>query len=214
MRTVHISTVGKSPEPIIDGFRTHTVDHQVLLFSKETASVARKIKEQIEGLSGNKMCELVEVDAFNMTDIVGKILNQWGQFKGTEFYVNITGGTNIMASSALVACFIIGGHAYYMKESKEEQRSLADSIVRIPVPKVSVDSLNNTQRKILKRIMEVGGKLTKANLTLSEQLAEAPQLVSYHLTELKRKELIHLESAGREKTVTLTDAGRFYAQIV
>jgi CRISPR locus-related DNA-binding protein len=214
VRTIHISTVGKSPEPVIDGFRTHTVDHQVLLFSKETAPVARKIQEQIENLSGHRMCELVEVDAFNMTDIVGKILYQWQQSKGTEFYVNITGGTNIMASSALVACFIIGGRAYYMKESREEQRSLADSIVRIPVPKVSIDSLDDTQRKILKRILERGGKLTKANLSLSEELGEAPQLVSYHLRELQRKELIELASVGREKTVTLTDAGRFYAQIV
>lgn len=198
----------------MDGFRTHPVDIQVLLFSKETAPVARKIQEQIENLSSHRMCELIEVDAFNMTDIVGKILKQWHQFKGSEFYVNITGGTNIMASSALVACFIIGGHAYYMKESMEGQQSLADSIVRIPVPKVPVDSLDNTQRKILKRIMETGGRLTKANLTLSGQLTETPQLVSYHLRELKRKELVELASVGRQKTVTLTDAGRFYAQII
>jgi DNA-binding transcriptional ArsR family regulator len=156
----------------------------------------------------------VEVDAFNMTDIVGKILHQWQQFKDSEFYINITGGTNIMASSALVACFIIGGRAYYMKEIREERGSLADSIVRIPVPKVSIESIDETQREILRRVMEIGGKLTKANLSLSERLREPPQLVSYHLRELKRKELIELASVGREKTVTLTDAGRFYAQIL
>ncbi len=70
MRTVHLSTVGKSPEPIIDGFRTHTVDHQILLFSKQTAEVARKIKQQIGSLSAREMCDLVEVDPFSMYDIV------------------------------------------------------------------------------------------------------------------------------------------------
>ena len=214
MLAVHVSTVGKTSEPILNGFRTHIVDHQILLFSKETADVARRIKQQIESLSARKMCELVEVDPFNMHDIVSKILSEWRRFRGSEFYVNITGGTNIMASSALVACFMTGANAYYMKESaSKEAQPIANSIVRIPVPRVSLDSLDSTQTEILRHILDCGGSVDKANVSLSEKIGDAPQLISYHLKELKRKELVDVVLKGREKTVTLTDSGRFYAQL-
>lgn len=216
MRSVHVSTVGKSPEPIVNGFRHHSVDHQVLLHSATTLDVAREVKLRIEDLAGQPICELVEIDPFDLRDIIAKIVTVRRRFGDCDIYVNITGGTNVMASAALVACFAIGGHAYYLKESPgRTKQSLAETVIILPVPKVRLDSLDESQCAILKHIRKHGGRLQKANVALQQALGGAsPQRVSYHLKKLREKGLIELGVEGREKIAALTPAGLLFAEII
>lgn len=215
MQRVQIATVGKSPEPVIDGFRRHSVDQLILLHSPETLDVASDIKRRVEDLSGHKMCNLVEIDAFEMRDIVAKLVGAARRFPESQIRVNITGGTNVMAAAALVACFTLGASAFYVKESVAGTRvSLAESVVELPVPRVSIESLDENQSAILRELGIRGGTLRKANVSLRDALGIAPQLVSYHLRELRKKRLIDLHLEGREKTASLTDSGLLFAELI
>ena len=211
-----MATVGESPEPIINGFRLHRVDHQVLLHGPETLDVATTIKRRIEDFAGKEVCDLVEVDPYDMHDVIVKVLSVWKGFPNAEFHVNITGGTKVMASAALVACFAIGGAAYYVKGAFGEVKpSLASSIVDLPVPKVPLKSLGETQGKILKHLQKHEGRIKRANSSLQGLLRRpSAQLVSYHLKMLEKKGLIELTLEGRGKTATLTETGRLYAELI
>lgn len=212
---MHISTVGKSMEPIINGFRAHSVDHQVLLHSSGTADVARKIKERIESLVDSKICQLIEVDPFDMTAIIGAILKVNKQSKDSDISVNITGGTNIMASSALLACSMIGGHAYYMKENKTNDPSLSlkELVIDIPIARVSINELKDKQRKIIKFLSTSKGPVDSAKI-IADSVGGSPQIISYHLGELERKKLVDKIPEGRRKIVVLTDSGSLFASMI
>jgi CRISPR locus-related DNA-binding protein len=212
---VHISTVGMSPEPIIRGYLAHSgIDRQILLHSAESAKIAREVSQKIEDLIGKKICEMIQVDQFDMTGIVSTILGiRKNRFPKSEVFINITGGTNIMASSALVACFIIGASAYYMKQSSEtRQLSLSESVIEIPVPQVPLDNLGPKQRQIIKHILSKKGRIDSTR-SISSVISDSYQDISYHLKRLKSMGLVELETNGREKIVTLTKTGFLFASI-
>ena len=211
---MHISTVGKSMEPVINGFRAHSVDRQVLLHSSGTADVARKIKERIEALVDRKICELREVDPFDMNGIVGTILEVKNQFADSDISVNITGGTNIMASSALLACSMIGGHAYYVKENKTEPNlSLKELVIDIPMPRVSINEIGDKQKKIIKFLSTRKGRVDSASI-IAESVGGSPQIIGYHLAELREKKLINIIPEGRRKIIILTNSGSLFANMI
>lgn len=215
---VHVATVGKSADPIVNGFRHHSVDYQILLHSRETRDIAKLVMKRIDTFVGREICEMVEIDAFDMRDIISQILavRRRPGFSDAEIHVNITGGTNIMASAALVACFTIGARAYYLRENVGgATKSLVEFVITLPVPKVPLDSLSPAQRSILRHLRKEGGTLERANVSLQAALgAKSPQLVSYHLRKLRAKGLVELIAEGRQKTAFLTDAGGLYAELV
>ena len=214
MRAVHLATVGMSPEPIVRGFRFFNVDAQILLHSKESREDATEIRDRIHELAGKDLCELDEIDAFDMRDVTAAVVRWWRKLPGSEFFINITGGTNIMSSAALVAGFVIGARVYYVKEVPDPNAPLADQIIELPVPKVPLESLEGTQRGILKLLWKRKHALRPANLALATKLGKSPQIVSYHLKQLHRKGLVLLTVAGREKSASLTPAGELFAALL
>ncbi len=214
MRAVHFATVGKSIEPVVRGFRLFRVDRQVLLHSRETREVALAARDRICGLTGTDLCELEEIDPFDLRSVIAAIVRRWKKTEDAEFFVNITGGTNIMASAALVAGFVTGARVYYVKEVPDPDAPLADQVVVLPVPRVPLDSLDGTQRRILLLIGKHRKPIKPANLALATALRMSPQIISYHLKQLERKGLITLSIEGRNKVASLTPAGDLFAAIL
>lgn len=210
---IHIATVGMTPAPIIDGFRTHEgIDLQILLHSPKSAENARKISEKLETFAGHKICQMIEIDEFDMLGIIKAILDIWKEHPRSSIFINISGGTKIMAPSALVACFMIGGKAYYMKEDPSNKLPVSKRLIDIPVPKVPLENVSPKHRKIIKYVMSRGGVL-ESTRSLADLLDDTPQLISHHLKSLKNEGLIDLESDGRRKKVILTDEGKLFASI-
>lgn len=215
IKKIGIATVGSSMEPILRGYNYYSVDQLVLLYSERTIEVAQKIKQRIDDVAISRVCELVRVNPFDFQEILLKIVLIKKKNITAEIIVNITGGTNIMCSAALLACFTIGARAFYVKEDVEKKGGrLSEFIVDIPVPKVSFDSLHPSQQKILKILQDRGGRLPTANKELSEALERTPGNLSYLLRNLKKKGLIELEIQGRKKEAILTNAGRLFAELL
>jgi hypothetical protein len=74
--------------------------------------LAMAVKKKLEG-AGFDGVVLRQVNAFDMNDIISSIVDIVDHEK-PPYFVNITGGTNLMAGAACAASFFIGAKAYYV----------------------------------------------------------------------------------------------------
>ncbi|MHA1399440.1 MAG: HFX_2341 family transcriptional regulator domain-containing protein [Candidatus Heimdallarchaeaceae archaeon] len=218
MVNLHIATVGKTVDPILEGINYFPIDHLILLYnegaSKNDSGSFNEAKEIEETALKLKIkCDLKEVNLFDMEDVFTKIIIIVNKFKGANIHVNITGGTKIMSTAAFSAAFLLGLNAYYIRqEMNGVNESLADRVIELPVPKVQLDELDNNQQKILIYLLENQRTDNLGTTRISNDLELKPQLVSYHINQLEKAKLIINEKTGRSNIIRLTNAGRFAAK--
>ena len=127
---IHIALIGRETGHIWAGLKEIIPAEKLyLLHSPNTeryklADIARKLKKEVE----KNFCEtvLVKINAFemmNILDIIDKIVSD--EIKKSDysldtfdFAVNVTGGTNIMASGATLGAMLTGTKAYYVQDSR------------------------------------------------------------------------------------------------
>jgi len=214
---IHIATVGLTKEPIFHGVNAYPIDKLILVHSNDDKSkensheIASAIKEmRIE-------CEIAEVDAFDLEDVIISIMDIHKKYAQENLSINLTGGTKVMASAALLAGYILGLRVYYIQDGsieKNKGRSIKELTIELPVPRVNIHDLEQTQKDVLSYIFKEGGRLEKANTVLHEALKITKQNASYHLKQLAGKDLISLTIDGRNKIANLTNTGKLFARIV
>ncbi len=111
MPRLQIATVGMSIEPILEGFQHHNADLVVLLHSPETRDEADEISGRVRSFLGRAICETREIDPFDLKSVVAAIVSCRRKYRNWAIDLNVTGGTNIMASAAVVAGFAPGAPA-------------------------------------------------------------------------------------------------------
>lgn len=116
MRNVHIMTVGLTPKPIIEGINAYQIDDIFLLYNEGSKTEANSIRALTEKLFIN--CTLVEVDKFDLEDVVVKILSIIKKNIGNRIHINITGGTKIMSSAGVIAGFFLVQRFIILKNQK------------------------------------------------------------------------------------------------
>ena len=219
MKNVQVSLVGRQPGGALQGLRVPPpIDHLILLHSddEESRAAARKVKSVAELMLPHGEVELLVIDPFGMSDVLAAITAIPRSHPDTHLTVNLSGGTNIMASAALVACFMLGADAVYIKEHiAPSKRPLEDRVHRLPVPRVALRDLRAPQTKVLAVLRKRDrGKTEGAVSVLGRELGMPPQLASYHLKRLVRWGLVEMETVGRRKDARLTDSGFLFASMV
>lgn len=154
--------------------------------------LALEVKKKMEAVGFNGVV-LKQVNAFDMNDIVNSIIDIVDHEK-PPYYVNITGGTNLMAGAASAASFFIGAKAYYVLGKRGSDISEAQ-VIELPVPKIPYYRiLDRTQLRVLKTVADLGGKVNNARLR--DALDISPQSLSYHVKELAEKGLVNAVRGG------------------
>lgn len=220
---VHIALIGRSPEPVQRGFYHYgSVDKLYLLHSPNSnddkfADKARDLQNKL-ARAGFSEVHLKEIDAFDMNSIINAILSIVEAEK-PPFYINITGGTNMMAGAACAASFFVGAKAYYVLGKRESENS-EYKVIELPVPNIPYYRvLSKPELSVLEALDKMGGTCT--NPQLKHTLGISPQTLSYHIKELEIKALIqvitgeskpntpsrHSTSDRRVKTIKITNAG-------
>ncbi len=192
---VHIALMGKAKEPVLKGFQYYGMDKLYLLHSIDSdecpfGQVARDVKKALEGVGLSEIF-LTQINPFDMQTVINSIIEIADKEKQADIYVNITGGTNLMAGAACSASFFIGAKAYYVLDRNKlpTKATLKDQIIELPIPKIPLfKQLQENQRKILQTLLEHNGSL--GNTSLRVELGLSPQKLSYHLKELESKGLI------------------------
>lgn len=214
---VHIALIGKTKEPVMVGYRLYgVVSRLYLLHSPNTEDfpfedLALEAREDLKGI-GFFEIELMKIDAFDMHSVIGAILSISKREQRDDLFVNITGGTNLMAAAACTGAFIVGAKAYYVLDTRKMRGSAIDeALVELPIPRISLmDEVQGIQRDILRAIDLRGGEVS--NVALREELGIIPQKLGYHIKHLESKGLIETakgwqtESTWKGKKVTRIDS--------
>jgi CRISPR locus-related DNA-binding protein len=198
--STHIALIGRTEEPVLKGYQHYGgVKRLYLLHSQNSddfkfADLALDVKKKLEAV-GFTGVVLKKVDAFDMNDIVNTIIEIVDREK-PPYYVNITGGTNLMAGAASAAAFFIGAKAYYVL-GKRGSPSPEGKVIELPVPNIPYyRSVEKTQLRILKTLVSLGGRAHSARLR--ETLGMSPQSMSYHVKELAKKGLVNVSRGSGE----------------
>lgn len=227
---IHIALIGKVKEPVLKGIQHYGgVSKVYLLHSPDQEDfkfreVAEDVKNKLVAIGFIDVC-LKEVNPFDMNDIINAIMEIVDKEKGKQIYINITGGTNLMAGAACAASFIVGARAYYVLDTRRPlEKKFADYVIELPIPNVPfVKDMQATQITILQKIAELGGKVN--NIHLRESLRMIPQKLSYHIKELEKKGFITTKRGwkfegykggkvdSRMLTIELTNAGRLVVNL-
>jgi len=133
-----------------------------------------------------------------------------------EFYINVTGGTNLMSAAAFSAAVLTKSNGYYVLK-RDKEKDWEGGIIDLPVHSFDMKPLETRQRKILAIVKENDGsndkkifneleKKDKRNLTL--------KMIRYSLEKLERQGYIERIQDGRSKKSKLTHWGNMKIKIL
>jgi DNA-binding transcriptional ArsR family regulator len=192
--STHIALIGRTPDPVLKGYQHYGgVKRLYLLHSPNSEEfkfrdLALEVKKKMEAVGFNGVV-LKQVNAFDMNDIVNSIIDIVDH-EEPPYFVNITGGTNLMAGAASAASFFIGAKAYYVIGKRGSDASEAQ-VIELPVPNIPYYRiLDRTQLRVLKTVVDLGGKVHNARLR--DALDISPQSLSYHVKGLAEKGLVNI----------------------
>jgi len=229
---IHIALIGRTMEPILKAFQYYGMDKLYLLHSQDTKEfsfkkTAEEVKRRLADVGFGNV-SLIEINPFDMNDIIGSIIRIVESEKQSSIYVNITGGTNLMAGAACSASFFVGAKAYYVLDQSKLPKNLPlqNQILELPIPKIPyARTLQKTQMEILNKLILNNG--VASNRQLRHELRTSPQKLSYNIRELEtkgfvstrrgwEKQKIHRGKPMREVdrrilAVSITNAGRLIA---
>lgn len=218
---VHISPIGtRTDEHIRKAIQYFSVDKLYLVPSKESLEKAQNLKAELEKLFLNMEIIITdEINPFDLDSISNMILEIAKKEieSKNEVFINITGGTNLMAGAATVAAYISGSKAYYVLNPQDRKMGLEEQIVMLPLPGKSLFSLLNLdpkRRKMLSKILKLihdRGEIKMAK-ELSYELKLTKSTISHHMKRLVRMGFVEEKIVGREKRYVLTNYGRLIAK--
>lgn len=199
---VHIATAGQAVEPVVKAFNAIPgIDKVYLLCSAPFRESAMHLESFFQ--AAMVPVETRYVDGFDfqgMVDAIYAIFEREGG-KGTDFSINITGGTNLMAASACSTAFFVGARICYVLRSPEKTAS--EQLIWIPTPSIpDLHRIKGKTREILSYIMERtrdGGAVTSTQI--DSDFGYGKQAVSYHVRVLVEEGLV-------EKVRGMTGDGR------
>jgi len=210
--SVHIVPHGRATEHIYRGLRAFgNVETVYLLTSDAFLNTGSKLAADLDRFGYD--IHQRTIDAFDLRDVVDTIVDIAKANSDTAMYINITGGTNLVAGGATSSAFFIGATPYYVLEPQTGEESIDDLVMRLPTPKQPLTfEIDGLQREVLTTVGRWGeqGRTGVIYREIGEELGEAAQKVSYHVNQLVEQGLLETESDGRSKHVYLTDMGRLY----
>ncbi len=180
----------------------------------------KDLKKRLESVKFGDV-ELYKIDAFEMQSVIDAILAIAEREEDQEIFVNVTGGTNLMAAAASIAAYSLGAKGYYVLDEGKLIPDQKTPIVELPMPTVRfTKDLQGMQLDVLKRIAQIG---TTTSVDLREDLGISAQRLSYHIGKLREKGLIVTKKglvSGKRKihdsrylTLEITNAGKLVANI-
>lgn len=212
--SIHIVPHGQTTVHIKRGLQAYgSADSVRLLTSEKFQSVGNELAEELIEFGYNVEIDLI--DAFDLRDVVDTVVSVARENPDQEIYVNITGGTNLMAGAATASAFFIGATPYYVLEPQTGEESVDELVKKLPSPTQPLTfEIEGLQLNVLQTLGEWAeeGRRGVILREIGEELGESSQKISYHISQLEAKGLVETEMEGRMKHVYVTDVGRLYLQ--
>lgn len=207
---VQFATVGHSAEPILLGVKSIGADRMYLFATNDSQPTAIEIGSILSKLLID-VRPIVLLEPFDMVEgiklmvkTIREALCEVGN--GAELYFNITGGTKIMTTSALIASYMEGVKPYYVVERPSE----VGPIVMLPSLPKGIDALSNTQKKIIVVLKKLGS----ANiLEIAKEVKMSVPSAKDNIDRLLKLGVVE-PTKGRGRKVKLTELGDLWAWLI
>jgi len=119
--TVHIIPMGLEQDRVIEGFKRYPTNRAIFIQGKarrlKVEQLARRNAREIKKMiSSTIKVEILELNLYNFEDAFIELKRLFDDLKdeGYEIYVNISTGTRIVSSAALLACYMCNAIPYYV----------------------------------------------------------------------------------------------------
>ena len=211
---VHISNIGEHPEPVKNGVRgIANIDSIYLLYSEKIIDKANQAKDDF--IRQGYACEIIKVSGFDFQEIVDTIYSIYDKThdKDTEYSINITSSTNLMAAAVCSTAFFTGAKIYYISyDPHKPNQPLSERVIEVPTPKIpDVAHLKDHEKTIMKYLHE---NECASNIELAGALGISPQLCGRYVKHLEEMSLVESsvdKGDRRYRSVSLTKEGKMVA---
>lgn len=200
MTTVY-GTLGFTPGKLLPTVRQREDVEALVFFHDEddrSRAAARKVRDYCDDVGLPVTAH--ELDAFEILTCARAIRRRLADHPTHEVVFNITGGTPILSSAALLGCVLEGVRAVTVDERTGDEVQLPLLAVRYG------ELLNDAQRRVLSHVLGNPG-------TTAGEVAEALDLskatVSHHVTNLRDRGLVEAQPGedGRVRRLHVIEAG-------
>ncbi len=225
-REVLFSLMGSQPGPVFYATQLLSWTDLHILYSDKYYEEAVKAKGDLERMYKNTSIELVPIDAFDLRKgifsivdaAVRKIKKLKEEGKQAHILINITGGTDVMTSAALLAGIMLEADLYYIKSKRNEETGEYEDpeVIDINPPRVLAEDIDEKKYKILETIENysatTGRKITTGELAKQSGF-NSSAAINRHLALLEEKGIIFSEREGKFRYHALTDNGKIFLKL-
>jgi len=220
-RAVHICPVGFYPEPVLAVLGSNlSCDKFYFLYNnhKNVLSALTTVEDTMSR-AGQRDMERIEVNPYNYAETIAKILDIHHKEKkknaNTEFYINFTSGTNVVAGACCSVSYFIGATLYYVMDINQyPDLSSKERIKIIPVPRIpDIEKMKPFAKSLLLEICEKTEGITMDELTRFSG-GSTPQKLNHHLNRFIESGLVLKKRNGRKMMVIPTDQGKMFSSWV
>ncbi len=221
---VHIAMVGNTVENIIAGINAMGATDLYPIISEkfwletydELKSRLSNIVELHDQLKGKKLkIDPFKDDSFiTMLEMIIDIVESHPN-KNSEFWINITGGTNLMSAAAEAGAVLTKSTAYYVVEGVETKKGpKRGSVIVLPWHSVNPLGLDKKRKQILIALNE--NKIGLSNKGIIDLYTNdfTSRSIVHYLKELERAEYITSYRDGRNKINLITPWGKIALRII
>ena len=166
--SIFIAPIGKNVNHVTSWLKEESKDVDILwlIHSKKTKNfdfpaVAKKLEKQLNSVySQIEIKKIINNDPFNeastikiIKDIIDEEEENDPTLLRSEFAVNITGGTNLIAASTMLAATFYGTRAFYILEPQKGDARNTKYVNELPVKSINVAKMKKSQLDVLKIIV-------------------------------------------------------------
>ena len=163
---IFISPIGKTTEHVKGWLAEESRGVQILwlIHSKKDKTdfpkIAKKLKTDLKSAYPRLKIKLKSIDsAFEIdptmdaiSEIIHKEMDDGNALLKSEFTLNITGGTNVMAAATMISATWYGTKAHYVLEPQTDDPNDKQYVLDLPVKTLGTARTKDIQLKILKEI--------------------------------------------------------------
>lgn len=240
--TVHIIPMGLELDRVIEGFKRYPTNRAIFIQGKarylKVEQIARRNAREVKKLiSSTIKVENIELNLYDFESAFVELKNLFDELndEGYQIYVNISTGTRIISTAALLACYLCNAIPYYvipreysLPKGKYVLSKGVKDVVQLPI--LGINTPTKKELVILSSLLDKEGSVNaqkelieavpksffgdrKEGEDLSSYKARKKAKINRVIAQLAEKGFVTLKKRGRNVEVTLTDSGKILCLI-
>jgi hypothetical protein len=241
-KNVHIVPMGLEQDRVIEGLKMYPTNYAIFIQGKarylKVEQIARRNAREIKKLvSSTIKVDTLELNLYDFETAFVEFKKLFDELNdaGYTVYVNISTGTRIISSAAMLACYMCNAVPYYvipreytLPKGKNVLTKGVKGVVQLPV--MGINTPSPKEQIVLNALLEKGETVNaqkelmdampksfygdrKEGEDLSSFKARKRAKINRVVSQLAENGFVTLNKLGRNVEVTLTDSGKILCML-